>query len=107
MTYLLIANRELALGLLVRIREGLQFLDGLGLRYRKAELDVALGVLVSRLYTVSRIPVTVRHRNIRKPSCHPEEQPASRSTPYASQAPCPRRTDHILYNKQISKELQP
>lgn len=50
MTYLLIANRELALRLLIRIREGLQFLDGLGLRYRKAELDVALGVLVSRLY---------------------------------------------------------
>lgn len=50
MTYLLIANRELALGLLVGIRKGLQFLDGLGLRYRKAELDVALGVLVSRLY---------------------------------------------------------
>lgn len=53
MTYLLIANREFALCLLVHIREGLQFLDGLGLRYRKAELNVAFGVLVSRLYKVN------------------------------------------------------
>lgn len=102
MTYLLIANRELALCLLVRICEGLQFLDGLRLRYRKAELDVAFGVLVSRLYTVSRIPVTVTNRNIHKLSCHPEEQPASRSTPYAFQAQYPRRTGRILDSKQIS-----
>lgn len=102
-TYLLITNREFSLCLLVRIRKGLQFLDRLRLRYRKTELDVSFGVLVSRLYTVSPIPVTVGSCNIHKPLCHPEEQPASRSTPYASQAQYPQRTDHILDSKQISK----
>lgn len=103
MTYLLIANRELALCLLVRIRKGLQFLDRLRLRYRKAELDVSFGVLMSRLYTVSLIPVMVGSCNIHKPLCHLEEQPASRSTPYAFQAQYPRKTGRILDSKQISK----
>lgn len=47
--YLLITNSELALGLLIRIGESLEFLDGLRLQNLDAELDIALGVLVARL----------------------------------------------------------
>jgi hypothetical protein len=48
-TYLLIANGEFALGLLVGIGKGLELLDGLALQDLNAELDVALGVLVAGL----------------------------------------------------------
>ena len=47
--YLFITNSELALGLLVRTGESLEFLDGLRLQDLDAELDIALGVLVARL----------------------------------------------------------
>lgn len=46
---LLIANREFALRLLVRIRKSLELLDGLGLHHLDAELYVALRVLMTRL----------------------------------------------------------
>ena len=48
-TNLLITNGEFALGLLVGIGKGFEFLDGLALQDLDAELDVALGVLVTRL----------------------------------------------------------
>jgi hypothetical protein len=51
-TYLLITNSELALRLLVLVGESLELLDGLRLQDLDAELDVALGVLVARLYTL-------------------------------------------------------
>lgn len=46
---LLIANGELASGHFVAISKRLQLLDSLGLENRGCELDVGLGVLVSRL----------------------------------------------------------
>lgn len=49
MYYLLITNRELALGLLVRIGESLKFLDRLRLQDLDAELDVAFRVFVAGL----------------------------------------------------------
>lgn len=46
---LLIANREFALRLLVRICKSLKLLDGLGLHHLDAELHVAIRVLMTRL----------------------------------------------------------
>lgn len=48
-TNLLVTNGEFALGLLVGIGKGLELLDGLALRDLDAELDIALGVLVTGL----------------------------------------------------------
>ena len=47
--YLLIANGEFALRLLVLVGKGLQLLDGLALQDGDAELYVGLCVLVARL----------------------------------------------------------
>ena len=47
---LLIPNREFPLGLLIILREPLQFLDILALIHRHQELDVRLRVLVSRIH---------------------------------------------------------
>lgn len=52
-TYLLVTNSELALSLLVGVREGLQLLDGLRLQDLDAELDVALGVFMAGLRKMS------------------------------------------------------
>ena len=49
LSYLLVADRELALGLLVLLCEGLQLFHRLALQDRYAELDVRLGVLVAGL----------------------------------------------------------
>ena len=49
---LLIANRKLALRLLVLLGKLLQLLDGLALQYRESKLDVRFGVLVSGLVGV-------------------------------------------------------
>jgi len=48
--YLLITNREFALGLLVLIGESLEFLHGLRLQDLDTKPDVALCVLVTRLW---------------------------------------------------------
>jgi hypothetical protein len=50
-TYLLIANSELALRLLVLVGESFELLDGLRLQDLDAEFDIALGVLVAGLWT--------------------------------------------------------
>jgi hypothetical protein len=47
--YLLVTNREFALGLFVLIGENLKLLHGLRLQDFDAEFDVALRVLVARL----------------------------------------------------------
>lgn len=46
---LLIPDREFSLGLLVILREALQFLDILALVHRQQELDVRLGILMARV----------------------------------------------------------
>lgn len=49
MTNLFITNGEFTLSLFVSIGKGLELLDGLALQDFNAELDVGLGVLVTRL----------------------------------------------------------
>lgn len=50
---LLVSNGEFSLSLLVRSRERFQVLDGFGLADFDAEFDVALCVLVARLWMQS------------------------------------------------------
>jgi len=69
-SYLLIAYRELALRLLISIREGLELLDCFVLCDFDAELDVSLRVLVAGLETVSAgLRDGSLFSNIRRPSC--------------------------------------
>lgn len=51
-TDLLVGNGEFALRLHVVLSEGLQFLDGLGLKHGREKFDVLLGVFVSGLLDV-------------------------------------------------------
>jgi hypothetical protein len=54
--YLLITNSELALCLLVLIGESFELFDRLRLQDLDAEFDIALGVLVTGLQTLSVSP---------------------------------------------------
>ena len=64
--YLLVANRELPLGLLIFLREGLQLFDCLALQDRYAELDVRLSVFVTRLYGGRRLKSAPGHLILRR-----------------------------------------
>lgn len=97
-TNLLVTNGELALSLLVGIGESLKLLDGFALHDLNAELDVALGVLVARLYQTCQqvcIQITVTFC-LRRPWCHRAEQQESRLKPCASPRQCPQRIGHNL-----------
>lgn len=48
-TYLLVADGELSLRLLILLGKVPEFVDGIVLQHRFRELDVRLGVFVSRL----------------------------------------------------------
>jgi hypothetical protein len=102
--YLLIANGEFALGLLVGIGKSLELLDRLALQDLNAELDVALGVLVTRLQQIRQQiykPDSVISFSLRRPWCHRAEKQESRSKPCAFPVRCLRRNDHSLLLYQL------
>jgi hypothetical protein len=103
-TYLLIANGEFALGLLVGIGKGLELLDGFALQDLNAKLDVALGVLVARLQQNRQQTcrsVKLSFLSLHRPWCHRAEQQESRSKPCAFPVHYLRRNGHILQTYQL------
>ena len=112
-SHLLIPNRELALGLLIVLRELLQIPDRVVLQHRDQELDILLRVLVSRLRgPTTCVSLSLSHSNSPNswgfpPSqlsrsnshillYHPVGQPRSRSAPCAFPPGCLRRSGRIL-----------
>lgn len=107
-TYLLIANSEFSLRLLVLVGESFEFLDRLRLQDFDAELDVALGVLVAGLESLSahvERREMVDRLNARIRWCHPAEQQESRSAPCPSPWHCLRRNVRSLKSRQYSTNI--
>ena len=75
-SYLLIPNGEFALSLLIGLRKSLKLLNRLRLLNRNTELDIRLGVLVSRLNPLVKSRV-YQNSNIHRPWYHQAKQPAS------------------------------
>lgn len=72
---LLIANRELALRLLVRVGERVQGFNSLALQDRQPEADVGLCVFVAGLRLVNTTAFVRRVGNSQKPWYHPATPP--------------------------------
>lgn len=94
--YLLIANCELALRLLVCLGKGLKLLNGLGLRDLHAEFHIRLGIFMAGLVKLALYITMWKTSNVQKSWCRRARMPESHSKPCAYARHFPRRIDHIL-----------